>query len=191
MMILDWFFKNINLIAAAVAALVLVHVSYLIATADELSVKLVVWAVGLCIVIISNTLFYMVERRYWENGQMSKGFTIKERDDEVRRREDYDVLKEAPRSVICGLTVEELAAQMPVDTPPPAAAVRARWRALQPTFMLQDRESCLKTGRLAEHMSDPSPTAYAPHAGFDRAVFRRFNAVTGGFWRGASARTAR
>ena len=69
MMILDWFFKNINLIAAAVAALVLVHVSYLIATADELSVKLVVWAVGLCIVIISNTLFYMVERCYWKTGK--------------------------------------------------------------------------------------------------------------------------
>ena len=69
MMILDWFFKNINLIAAAVAALVLVHVSYLIATADELSVKLVVWAVGLCIVIISNTFFYMFQRCYWKTGK--------------------------------------------------------------------------------------------------------------------------
>ena len=39
-------------------------------------------------------------------------------------------------------------------------------------------------------MSDSSSAADAPHAGFDRAVFQRFNRVTGGFWRGPGARVA-
>ena len=39
-------------------------------------------------------------------------------------------------------------------------------------------------------MADPQQTTDAPHAGFDRAIFRRFNGFTGGFWAGASARTA-
>jgi bifunctional non-homologous end joining protein LigD len=43
---------------------------------------------------------------------------IKERDDEVRALADYDVLKEAPRSVISGVTVEELAAETTAKAAP-------------------------------------------------------------------------
>ncbi|NWG52435.1 MAG: DNA ligase D [Hydrogenophilaceae bacterium] len=46
---------------------------------------------------------------------------IKERDDEVRRLEDYDVLAAEPRSVLSGLTVEDLKrAAAPADKPRPA-----------------------------------------------------------------------
>lgn len=50
---------------------------------------------------------------------------IKERDDEVRALGAYDVLKDAPRSVLSGLTVEELAAQSMPAVSAPKNAPRA------------------------------------------------------------------
>lgn len=66
---------------------------------------------------------------------------IKERDDEVRRLDEYDVLKEAPRSVMSGLTVEELAEQMPESEAPatrkatPAKKATARIAGAKPAPM--------------------------------------------------------
>jgi bifunctional non-homologous end joining protein LigD len=56
---------------------------------------------------------------------------IKERDDEVRPLAEYDVLKEAPQSVLCGLTVEELAAEIAPASEKRAAAA-AKIRAVKP-----------------------------------------------------------
>ncbi|MGE0044513.1 MAG: DNA ligase D [Hyphomonadaceae bacterium] len=48
---------------------------------------------------------------------------IKERDDETRALDDYDVLKEKPRSVISGVSVEELARELPSAEAKPAKKV--------------------------------------------------------------------